>query len=310
MTIIIPQYQTLVLSFISTSSTPSTSSTTSTTSTTSGVLHVLLKHDKTNAMNRTFWKEFHEAFTWIKQNSQVRVVLLSGHGRMFSSGLDFADHTDFFMPSSLSSTSSSSSSSSSNTKQDIGRRSWQLLQLIETYQAAFQILEQIPQPVVAAVHGAAVGGAVDLLTATDIRYCSEDAYFVIKEIDVGMTADVGTLQRLHTVVGSASTIREWALTGRKISAREAAEVGFVTSPVFKTPQECFAHALSVCEQIALKSPLAIVGTKRMLLYARDHGVAQGIHSVALWNMSMLQSEDLSKSIYAQMKKQLPIYANL
>ena len=150
---------------------------------------------------------------------------------------------------------------------------------------------------------------MDLVTAADIRLASELAWFSVKEVDVGMAADVGTLQRLPRVVGNASLVREWCYTGRKVTAAEALAAGLV-SRVLPTNEALLAESLALAIQIASKSPLAIAGTKVNLLYARDHSIKDGLDYVAQWNAAALQSEDVGRAMEASMSKQTPIYSNL
>lgn len=192
---------------------------------------------------------------------------------------------------------------------DVARKTLRMKPSIAEYQESFTAMERCAQPIIVAVQGACIGGGVDLVTAADIRLASDQAWFSIKEVDVGMAADVGTLQRLPRVVGNDSLVREWCYTGRKITASEALAAGLV-SRVLPTPEALLTEALALAVQIASKSPLAIAGTKANLLYARDHTVRDGLDYVAQWNASALQSEDVIKAMEASMSKQTPIYSNL
>ena len=145
---------------------------------------------------------------------------------------------------------------------------------------------------------------MDLLAATDIRVCTRDAWFQVKEVDMGLAADVGTLQRLPKIIGSQSLVNELCLTARKLPAAEAASCGLV-STVYETREEMMAGALGLAATIASKSPVAVQGTKMALVYARDHSTEEGLEQVARYNMVMLQSEDLMKSAMAQMDKSRP-----
>lgn len=157
-------------------------------------------------------------------------------------------------------------------------------------------IERCRKPVVAAIHGACIGGGIDIITCCDMRYCSEDAFFSIKEIDIGMTADVGTLQRLPHLIGQG-VVRELAYTGRRVPAGEAKELHLVNR-VFATREAMLAGVKEIAQEIASKSPLAIRGTKEMLLYARDHSVADGLNYVATWNSGMLSKHDLMAALDA------------
>jgi enoyl-CoA hydratase len=158
--------------------------------------------------------------------------------------------------------------------------------------------------VLATIHNGCVGGGVDLISCTDMRYCSADAYFTIKEIDIGMVADVGTLQRLPKLIGNQGIVREMAFTGRKVLADEALRIGLVNQ-VFETREAMQAGVREMAALIASKSPLSVRGTKEMLNYSRDHSVADGLNYIATWNAAMLMSSDLTTAMMASMAKQTP-----
>nr|KAF6409691.1 enoyl-CoA hydratase 1 [Rousettus aegyptiacus] len=227
------------------------------------VLHVELNRpEKRNAMNKAFWREMVECFNKIAQDADCRAVVISGRGKVFSAGIDFMDlGADLFQ----------------SFEEDVARISWHLRNLISSYQETFSVIEKCPKPVIAAIHGSCVGGGVDLITACDIRYCAQDAFFQVKEVDLGLAADVGTLQRLPRVIGNQSR-------------------------VFPDKEATFDAALALAAEIATKSPVAVQGTKVNLLYSRDHSVAEGLNHMASWNMSMLQSQDIKKSFQAMMEK--------
>ena len=166
-------------------------------------------------------------------------------------------------------------------------------------------LERCRKPVLAAIHGGCVGGGIDLITCADMRYCSQDAYFTIKEIDIGMTADVGTLQRLPKLIGQGIT-RELAYTGRKCEAQEARQIGLVNR-VFETREALYAGVREIAATIAAKSPLSIRGTKEMITYARDHSVADSLNYIATWNAAMLMSKDLTEAMMANMSKRPAVF---
>jgi enoyl-CoA hydratase len=159
--------------------------------------------------------------------------------------------------------------------------------------------------VLAAVHGACIGGGIDLITACDMRYCSANAYFTVKEIDVGMTADVGTLQRLPRLIGEGMA-RELAYTGRRVDGAEAQQMRLVNR-CFDTPEALLAGVMEIARTIAAKSPLSIRGCKEMITYARDHSVADGLNYIATWNAAMLMSKDLFEAGAANMQKRDPVF---
>ncbi|XP_043202087.1 delta(3,5)-Delta(2,4)-dienoyl-CoA isomerase, mitochondrial-like, partial [Amphibalanus amphitrite] len=163
---------------------------------------------------------------------------------------------------------------------------------------------QCRKPVVAAIHGGCVGGGVDLVTAADIRLCSQDAFFQVKEVDIGLAADVGTLQRLPKVIGSRSLVNELCLTARRLGSQEALQCGLV-SRVLSDRHSLTAAALSLAATIASKSPVAVQSTKLNLTYSRDHSVQEGLDHMVAWNGVMLQSEDIMKAATAAMDRKAP-----
>ncbi|XP_076591288.1 delta(3,5)-Delta(2,4)-dienoyl-CoA isomerase, mitochondrial isoform X2 [Chaetodon auriga] len=254
------------------------------------ITHVELhRPDKRNAMNKAFWREMVDCFNEISENPDCRVVVVSGAGKIFTAGIDLTDMaSDILQPEG----------------DDTARVSWNMRNTITKFQETFSVIEKCPKPVVVAVHGACVGGGVDLITACDVRLCTQDAWFQVKEVDIGLAADVGTLQRLPKVIGSRSLVNELALTARKMYADEAKSSGLV-SRVFADKEAMMAGALEMAGEIAGRSPVAVQGTKINLIYARDHSVAEGLNYMATWNMSMLQTHDVMKSAQASMEKKSP-----
>lgn len=159
------------------------------------------------------------------------------------------------------------------------------------------------------IHGACIGAGVDLITACDIRLCTQDSYYSVKEVDIGLAADLGSLQRLTKSIGNQSLVRELCFTGRKLKADEAMRVGLV-SRVFEDWSGMEVGALGMAGVIVEKSPVAIAGTKRALIHARDHSVSEGLEYIANWNSAMLQSEDIIKAIEASLSKKPPKFSNL
>ncbi|KAG1935298.1 delta(3,5)-Delta(2,4)-dienoyl-CoA isomerase, mitochondrial-like [Pimephales promelas] len=251
------------------------------------VTHVeICRPEKRNAMNKAFWLEMVDCFNQIAEDSECRVVVFSGAGKIFTSGIDLMGMaSDILQPEG----------------DDTARISWNLRRTIAKYQESFSVIEKCPKPVIVAVHGGCIGGGVDLITACDIRLCTQDAWFQIKEVDIGLAADVGTLQRLPKVIGSRSLVNELAFTARKMHADEAKSCGLV-SRVFPDKEAMMAGALEMAGEIASKSPVGVQGTKVNLLYSRDHSVAESLDYMSTWNMSMLQTQDLLKSAQAAMEK--------
>ncbi|XP_066099294.1 delta(3,5)-Delta(2,4)-dienoyl-CoA isomerase, mitochondrial [Saccopteryx bilineata] len=251
------------------------------------ILHVQLNRpEKRNAMNKAFWSEMVECFNKISQDADCRAVVISGAGKMFTAGIDLMDMASTILQPE---------------GDDVARISWNLRNIIAKYQETFSVIEKCPKPVIAAIHGGCIGGGVDLITACDIRYCAQDAYFQVKEVDVGLAADVGTLQRLPRVIGSQSLVNELAFTARKMMADEALSSGLV-SRVFPDKEVMLDAAFALAAEISSKSPVAVQGTKVNLLYSRDHSVAEGLNYMTAWNMGMLQTQDIMKSVQAAMEK--------
>ncbi|TRZ65464.1 MAG: crotonase/enoyl-CoA hydratase family protein [Rhodocyclaceae bacterium] len=251
-----------------------------------GIASVQLNRpDKANAMNLAMWHEIRQAFTWIDAEPQARVAILSGAGKHFTSGIDLA----------LLSGINADIADTCN-----GRQRERLRRMILDLQDTLTSLERCRKPVLAAIHGACVGGGIDLVCACDMRYCSADAMFSVKEVDVGMTADVGTLQRLPRLVGEGMA-RELAYTARAFDGSEAQAIGLVNR-CYANPDELHAGVNDLARCIAGKSPLAVRGSKEMISYGRDHSVADGLNYIATWNAAMLLSDDLGEAMAAARAK--------
>ena len=250
----------------------------------------LNRPDKANAMNATMWQEIRQAFQWVDTTPEARVAVLQGEGKLFTAGIDLQ------MMMGLG----------PQIQNDCdGRTREALRRVILDLQDTLTSLERCRKPVLAAIHGGCIGGGIDLVTCADMRYASSDAYFTIKEIDIGMTADVGTLQRLPKLVGEG-IVRELAYTGRKFDAQEAKEIGLVNR-VFESREALYAGVHEIAATIAAKSPLSIRGTKEMITYARDHSVADSLNYIATWNAAMLMSQDLTEAMMSSMAKKAPSF---
>ncbi|MBS4150463.1 crotonase/enoyl-CoA hydratase family protein [Pseudomonadota bacterium DY0742] len=252
---------------------------------------VIDRPEKINAMNADFWAEIIDVFRWVDDTDEVRVVVLSGAGPHFSSGIDLQLLAQV----------------GAQLGKDVGRNAEQLRRKILSLQASFNAVDHCRKPVVAAIQGYCLGGAIDLISACDMRYCSADARFSIKEIDMGMAADVGTLQRLPRIIGDGM-MRELAYTGRTLDGAEAQAIGLVNR-VYENPKALMEGVNELARQIAEKSPLAIRGTKEMIRYMRDHRVDDGLEYIATWNAAMLQAADLRVAVAAHMARQKPDFAD-
>ena len=256
------------------------------------IAHVEINRpEKINAMNADFWAEIVDIFRWVEENDAVRVVVLSGAGKHFSSGIDL------MLLASVG----------SQLGPDAGRNARTLRRKILELQASFNAVDNCSKPVLAAIQGYCLGGAIDLISACDMRYATVDAQFSIKEIDIGMAADVGTLQRLPRIIGDGM-MRELAYTGRAIDGEEAQRLGLVNR-TFADVAALRDGVFDIAREIAAKSPIAVRGTKEMIRYMRDHRVGDGLEYVATWNAAMLQSADLRVAMAAHMSKQKPEFAD-
>ncbi len=261
------------------------------------VAHVRLNRpDELNSMVREFWNELPRIVRQLDAGGDVRAMVLSSTGRHFCAGMDLG----------VFGSGSAATDGSEPTEQ--GRSRAQLRQQLLMLQDSFTSFEKARFPVLAAIQGGCIGGAVDMVCAADVRYASADAFFVIQEINIGMTADVGTLQRLPKLIPDG-VARELAYTGRRMPAARAAEVGLVNE-VFATHDELVAGVLAIAGEIASKSPLATWGSKEMLLYARDHSVADALDHIATWQTGMFQPGDMAEAFTARAEDRDPDYPDL
>jgi enoyl-CoA hydratase/carnithine racemase len=248
----------------------------------------LNRPDKANAMNAVMWQEIRQAMRWVDSTAEARVAIIDGAGANFCAGIDLG------MMMSLG----------KQIEDPCDARTRENLRIvILDLQDTLTSIERCRKPVLAAIHGACIGGAIDLVSCCDMRYASKDAVFSIKEVDIGMTADVGTLQRLPKII-SPAVVRELAYTAKSIDAVEAERVGLVNR-VYASTEVLQKAVLEIAASIAAKSPLAIRGTKEMLNYARDHSVADGLNYIASWNAGLLISADLQEAMLANMDKRKP-----
>jgi enoyl-CoA hydratase len=260
---------------------------------TDAVAHLRLSRpDELNTMTPDFWRELPEIVTGISDDATARVVVISSTGRHFSAGMDLSVFTADHLVADA----------------EPGRRHARLRSSAKALQWSFTALEKARVPVIAAVQGGVIGGAVDLVTACDLRYASADAFFCVQEINIGMTADVGTLQRLGTVIPEG-VARELAYTGRRMPAQRAYEVGLVQE-VYADHESLVAGALETAGEIAAKSPLAIWGTKVAMNYARDHGVDDALDQIATWQSGMFQPADMMEAFAAKAEKRAPVFPDL
>ena len=258
-----------------------------------GVAHLELdKAEKANAMSPDFWEDLPRLVQQLGRDPQVRVIVISGRGKHFTGGMDltaFQGIMEF-------------------AQKEPGRGALALRDMILKLQASLSSVEEVRVPVIAATHGVCLGAGIDLISACDIRLASQGASFGIEEINIGMAADVGTLQRLPKMM-PLGIVRELTYTGRRFSAEEAKGWGLVNA-VHADREAVIAAALDLAREIAAKSPLAIAGAKQAITHARDHSVADSLDQIATWNAGMLRPEDLMAAMQARVAKSEAKFADL
>ena len=251
----------------------------------------LLGPGKGNAMGPDLWRELPEVFAALDADEAVRAVVVRGSGDHFTYGLDLMSMISELGPHLSQATTA-------------GPRT-QLLGIIRRLQDAVNAVERCRKPVICAMHGWCIGGGIDLATACDVRLCSAEARFSVREVRVAMVADLGTLQRLPRVIGQGHA-RELALTGDDIDAARAARIGLVNH-VYDSADELFAAATSMAARMAANPPLVVQGIKQVMNFSADHPTADGLAYVALWNSAFLASDDLTEAITAFATKRPPSF---
>ncbi|KAI0873158.1 enoyl CoA hydratase-like protein [Hypoxylon argillaceum] len=262
------------------------------------VAHVEINRpEKLNAFFEDMWLEMARVFGKLSHDPNVRAVIFSAVGdRAFSSGLDVqaASQGGILSPAGVS---------------DGSRFATRARRHIFEFQDSISAIEKCEKPVIVVLHGISIGLAIDMSCCADIRICSKDTKFSVKEVDIGLAADIGTLSRLPKIVGSHSWIKEVCLSARFFNADEALAVGFV-SRVLENKAKAIEAATELAVLIASKSPVAVQGTKDILNHSRDNSVADSLRYTAVWNSAMLQSNDLSTAMVSGMKKTKPRFEKL
>ncbi len=256
---------------------------------------------KSNSMIPAFWRELPEIVDGFSRSGEVRVMVLSAEGKNFSAGMDLS-----VFSSGVGDTDGVERNGGGSGHRS--RRNERFRNTALQAQDTFNALERARMPVLCAVQGACVGGGIDMISAADMRYATEDAWFCIQEINIGMTADVGTLQRMPKLVPEG-IVRELAYTGRRWSAAEAKAAGFVNE-VYPDHETMLDAAMTVASEIASKSPMAIWGTKQTMHYTRDHSVADGLEFIANWNAAMFDTDDMAEAFGAMSEKRPPEFPDL
>lgn len=251
---------------------------------------VLIGPGKGNAMGPDFWREMPEVFAALDRDEEVRAIIVRGEGKNFSYGLDLAammgDLGGHF-----------------GAGENLAAERTRLLDLVGEMQKAFDNVAACRKPVIAAINGWCIGGGLDLIAACDIRLCSADARFSLREVKVAIVADLGSLQRLPRIIGEGAT-RELAFTGKDIAASRALQIGLV-GDVHETQDALLEAARKLAHEIADNPPLVVQGIKRVMNYCADKSVADGLSYVAVWNSAFLQSADLVEAMTAFRERRAP-----
>jgi enoyl-CoA hydratase len=249
------------------------------------IAHITLNRpDSLNTMIPEFWSDIPEAVRAIDASAEARVIVISSTGKHFTAGMDLSVFTSGSLESSV----------------EAGRKLENLRRKVLQLQDSFSALEEVRIPVLVAIQGGCIGGGVDMVSAADCRYITEDGFFSVYETKIGMTADVGTCQRLPKIIPEGMA-REMIYTGRRLSAAEALNVGLVNR-VFPDHESMLAGVMDVAKEIAANSPLAVAGCKEMVNFSRDHSVADGLKYMANWQSGMFQPDDMMEAFAAKAEK--------
>ena len=256
-----------------------------------GIAHIVLNNpDKRNAMTRGFWDDLPAALRALDQLGTVKIIVLSSTGPHFTAGIDLASFAQV----------TAELGAGDNDTHRAATLPLAFYENVRVMQDAFSALEKVRMPVLVAIQGGCIGGGVDLVTACDMRYCTEDAFFTIYEINIGMTADVGTFPRIlnHLPEG---VVRELAYTGRKMHAAEAMSLGLINT-VYPDEKSMLDGVMALAREIATKPQIAVYGCKNIITYSRDHTTTESLDYIGLWNASMLQQSEIMEAMAAKQMK--------
>lgn len=259
------------------------------------VAHIRLKRgDAMNTMTKDFWNELPAIVKDIDNHAMARVIVISSTGKHFSAGMD------------LSVFSQDGAVTSGNVDRYVAAEAFR--SNIKQIQSSFNALEEARMPVLFACQGGVIGGAIDMISAGDMRWCTKDAFFCIQETNIAMTADVGTFPRLQRYIPEG-WVKEMAYTGRKIGADKAKEIGLVND-VFETHEELLEYVLGTAREIASKDPLTVTGCKVLINYGRDHSTADTLDYIGVWNAGMIPPSHMQEAFAAKAQKREPDFPDL
>lgn len=258
-----------------------------------GVAHLVLNRpDEMNTMSPQLWRDLEQVLDRLHRSATVRALVISSTGKHFSAGMSL----DVFKNGGIQLDDRSAE----------GRAA--IVDLLADLQQAFNRLDELRVPTIAAIHGGCIGGAVDLVAACDIRMASAEAFFCIQEINIGMVADLGTLQRLPKLM-PLGVVKELAYTGRRMPAGRALACGLVNE-VLDRPAACVEAALQCAREIAQKPPVAVWGSKQAIHYARDHGVRDSLQQMGWLQAAVWQNANLIEAFAAAQAKRPTAFPDL
>ncbi|KAL8357387.1 hypothetical protein RB598_002288 [Gaeumannomyces tritici] len=263
------------------------------------VAHVEINRpNKLNSFHEAMWLQLGALFNRLSADPDVRAVVLSGAGnRAFTSGLDVKATSEGLIPQEVV---------------DPARQAVKMRRHIAEFQASISAIEKCEKPVICVLHGICYGLAIDISCCADMRVCASDARLAVKEVDIGIAADIGTLSRLPRVVGSLSWVKDVCLTARVFGPDEAEAVGFVSPGQHRhaTKADAVAAATGLAALVAAKSPVAVQGTKELLNHARDHTVEDSLKYTQVWNAGALQTGDVKAALLSGLQKRKPTFEKL
>jgi enoyl-CoA hydratase len=260
-----------------------------------GVAHIVLARGaELNTFTPQAWIDLPQIVRDIDRNAKARAIVISSTGKHFTAGMDLAV---FQRPDGLL-----------GAINDPHIRAEKFRADLKTLQEAFNCLEEARMPVIAAIHGGCIGAGVDMVSACDIRFATKDAFFCIQEINIGMTADVGTFPRLCKLMPEG-WVRQIAYTGERLPAEKALQIGLLND-VFDTQAAMLDHVMAVAREIASKNPLAVSGSKAMINYARDHSTADALDYIGVWNAGMLSGAHMREAFTAKAERRDPVFPDL
>ena len=263
------------------------------------IAHIILNRpEKMNSLPLSFWSDLPHIINEIDQDALARVIVISSKGKHFSAGMDLSVFGD-----------ADSAQKKEKSKRDSGRQKGSFYKNLLKLQETFNCIDNSRIPVLMAIHGGCIGGAVDFASACDMRYCTEDAFFCIQEINIGMTADVGTFPRLPYLL-PMGVVKELAFTGRRLLSKEAKEIGLVNN-IFSSQEEMLKEVMLIAKEISKKSPLAIWGSKEAINYTRGRTIEEGLNQIALWQSGMYNPQvDMMEALGSQIENKEPEFEDL